>query len=114
MLLFVSCQNREEIDVVVDGNDNVILNFAVEDNLISKATGYSDDSETERKITHLDFFIYKITSLESKTDELYYYARIMTDGSSGQGNAVLPNLKLSDLKNNGLNGLNYKEYLFQL
>lgn len=103
MLLFVSCQNREEIDVVVDGNDNVFLNFAVEDNLISKATGYSDDSETERKITHLDFFIYKITNLESKTDELYYYARIMTDGSSGQGNAVLPNLKLSDLKNNGSN-----------
>lgn len=99
MLLFVSCQNREEIDNIIEGNDNIIINYSVEGNIMTRGT--VDDLPFESKVTHLDVFIYETAN---STDKLVYHERIDTDNPEGA--KVLSGIKLSDIKQVG------KEYRF--
>ncbi len=97
MLLFVSCQNREEIDNIIEGNGNIILNFSVKGNPMTR--GEVEDLPFESKITHLDIFIYEITGTEAPySDNLYYYSRLVADTDAGA--KQLPDLKLSHLTDN--------------
>ncbi len=97
MLLFVSCQNREEIDNIIEGNGNIILNFSVKGNPMTR--GEVEDLPFESKITHLDIFIYEITGTEAPySDNLYYYSRLVADTDAGA--KQLPDLQLSHLTDN--------------
>lgn len=97
-LVIVSCQTKEEMDNVISGNDNIVLNFSIKDNPISKGE-VAEEFDFESKITHLDIFIYEIKGTESSySDALYYHTRLDID--SQEGTKQLPGLKLSDLKGN--------------
>ena len=90
IIIATGCSHIEEIDDVLPGNDNVVLNISIKDDILTRA---ETSLAFETAVTHLDLFF------ASDDGTIRKYQR-MEINSAPSTPIVVPGLKVSELKGN--------------
>ena len=90
IIIATGCSHIEEIDDVLPGNDNVVLNISIKDDILTRA---EPSLAFETAITHLDLFF------ASSNGTIRKYQRMEINSAPGTP-IVVPGLKVSELKGN--------------
>ncbi len=90
IIIATGCSHIEEIDDVLPGNDNVVLNISIKDDILTRA---EPSIAFETAVTHLDLFF------ASNDGKIRKYQRMEINSAPGTP-IVVPGLKVSELKGN--------------